>query len=160
MTDNRSVTRFLQTKVIPLTIWNACYCVLHFNFYILHLAGTQITSADFLSRIDFNTKERVKLEIGEHMTKRPIQVNLQSSDVADEEQLFFQPEDTIGTEEEKLLQKEQARQNARDEEAIKIKMTIKKTSPIPTNKASYTFVAIRKMRASESNRTRTSYSKQ
>ena len=54
MTDNRSVTRVFQTKAIPLRLWNACDYVLQFNFHIIHVAGTQNTAADFLSRIDFN----------------------------------------------------------------------------------------------------------
>ena len=143
MTDNRSVTRFFQTKAIPPTLWNACDYVLQFNFHIMHVAGTQNTAADFLSRIDLNPKERVELKIREDITIRPIQVNLQSTDVADEEQLFFLSDETIETEEEILLQKEQARQNARDEETTKIKIAIKETTPIPINKASYTFGAIK-----------------
>ena len=59
--------------------------------------------------------------------------------MADEEQLFFLPEETIETEEEILPQKEQARQNARDEEMTKIKITIKETAPTLINKSSYTF---------------------
>ena len=141
MTDNRSVTRFFQTKAIPPTLWNACDYVLQFNFHIMHVAGTQNTAADFLSRIDLNPKERIELKIREDITIRPIQVNLQSTDVADEEQLFFIPDETIETEEEILLQKEQTRQYARDEETTKIKIAIKETTPIPINKASYTFGA-------------------
>ena len=57
MTDNRSVTRFFQTKAIPPTLWNACDYVLQFNFHIMHVAGTQNTAADFLSRIDLNPKK-------------------------------------------------------------------------------------------------------
>ena len=121
MTDNRSVTRFFQTKALPPTLWNACDYVLQFNFHIMHVAGTQNTAADFLSRIDLNPKERVELKIREDITIRPIQVNLQSTDVANEEHFFFLPGETIETEEEILLQKEQARQNARDEETTKIK---------------------------------------
>ena len=49
MTDNRSVTRFFQTKAIPPTLWNACDYVLQFNFHIMHVAGTQNMAADFLS---------------------------------------------------------------------------------------------------------------
>ena len=109
----------------------------------MHVAGTQNTAADFLSRIDLNPKERVELEIRNDITMRPIQVNLQSTDVADEEKHFFLPEETIETEEEILLQKEQARQNARDEETTKIKLSIKETTPTPRNKASYTFGAIK-----------------
>ena len=143
MTDNRSVTRFFQTKMIPPTLWNACDHVLQFNFHIMHVAGTQNTAADFLSRIDINPMERVELKIRNDITTQPIQVNLQSTNVADEEQLFFLPEETIQTEEEILLQKEQAKQNARDEETTKIKLSIKETTPIPINKASYTFGAIK-----------------
>ena len=54
LTDNRSVTRFFQTKAIPPTLWNACDYVLQFNFHIMHVAGMQNTAADFLSRIDLN----------------------------------------------------------------------------------------------------------
>ena len=109
----------------------------------MHVAGTQNTAADFLSRIDLNPKEKVELKIRNDITIQPIQVNLQSTDVADEEQLFFLPEETIETEEEILLQKEKARQNARDEETTKIKLSIKETTPIPVKKASYTFKAIK-----------------
>ena len=70
-------------------------------------------------------------------------MNLQSTDVADEEQLFFLPDETIETEEEILLQKEQARHNAREEETTKIKLAIKETTPIPINNASCTFGAIK-----------------
>ena len=83
----------------------------------MHVAGTQNTAADFLSRIDLNPKERVELKIRNDITIQPIQVNLHLTDVADEEQLFCFPEETIQTEEEILLQKEQARQNARGDES-------------------------------------------
>ena len=109
----------------------------------MHVAGTQNTAADFLSRIDLNPREKVELKMRNDILIQPIQVNLQSTDVADEEQLFFFPEETIETEEEILLQKEQARQNARDEEITKIKLSIKETTPNPINKASYTFGAIK-----------------
>ena len=128
MTDNRSVTRFFQLKAIPPTLWNACDNVLQFNFHIMHVAGTQNTAADFLSRIDVNTKEKVELKIRNDILIRPIQVNLQSTDVADEEQFFFLPDETIETDEEILLQKEQARQTALDEVTTK-KLAIQETTP-------------------------------
>ena len=88
MTDNRSVTRFFQTKAIPPTLWNTCDYVLQFNFHIMHVAGTQNTAAEFLSRIDLNPKERIELKNKNDITIRPIQVNLQSTDVADEDNSF------------------------------------------------------------------------
>ena len=113
MTDKISVTRFFQTKAIPPTLWNACDYVLQFNFHIMLVAGTQNSAADFLSRIDLNPKERVELKIREDITIRPIQVNLQSRDVSDEEQIFFLPDETIEIEEEILRQKERAGQMRR-----------------------------------------------
>ena len=79
MTDNRSVTRFVQTKALSPTLWNACDYVLQFNFHIMHVAGTQNIAADFLSRIDLNHKGRVELKIRNDITTQPIQVNLQST---------------------------------------------------------------------------------
>ena len=61
----------------------------------MHVAGTQKTAADFLSRIDLNPKERVELKIRDDITIKPIQVNLQSTDVADEEQVFSLLDETI-----------------------------------------------------------------
>ena len=82
----------------------------------MHVAGTQNTAADFLSRIDLNPKERIELKLRDDITIRPTQINLQSTDVADEEQLFFLPDETLQIEEEILLQKKQARENASEAE--------------------------------------------
>ena len=40
LTDNRSVTRFFQTKTTPPALWNACDYVLQFIFRIMHVAGS------------------------------------------------------------------------------------------------------------------------
>ena len=106
MTDNRSAAHFFQTKAIPLTLWNACDYVLHSCFHVMHVAVTQNSAVDCLSRFDMNRKERVELKIREDITFSPIQVNLQSTDVADEKIVFFLPEETTEIEEEILLQKE------------------------------------------------------
>ena len=46
-TDNRSVTRFVQTKGNPPTLWNACSYVVNFNFHILHLLGRRTQQQTF-----------------------------------------------------------------------------------------------------------------
>ena len=51
----------------------------------MHVAGTHNTAADFLSRIDLNPKGSLELKIIDDIIIRPMQVNLQSTDVADEE---------------------------------------------------------------------------
>ena len=52
LSDNRSVTRFSQTKTTAPALWNACDYVLQFKFRIMHVAGSQNTAADFLSRLE------------------------------------------------------------------------------------------------------------
>ena len=42
-----------------------------------------------------------------------------------------------------LKQKKQARQNARDEEKTKVKLTVKETAPLPINEAAYAFGAMK-----------------
>ena len=39
LTDNKSVTRFFQTKIIPPMLWNACDYVIQFSFTIAHIPG-------------------------------------------------------------------------------------------------------------------------
>ena len=47
-TDSKSVTKFVQTKMIPPPLWNACDFVLQLNFFIAHIPGKMNTAADFL----------------------------------------------------------------------------------------------------------------
>ena len=58
------------------------------------------TAADFLSRLDIQPKDKVHLTIRDDIRTTPIQVNIQSSDVAEEERFFFMPDDDTETEEQ------------------------------------------------------------
>ena len=49
LTDNKSVTRFFQTKAIPPSSWNACDYVPQFILKIAYIGGSVNTVADFLS---------------------------------------------------------------------------------------------------------------
>ena len=114
LTDNKSVTRFFQTKAIPPTLWNACDYVLQFNFRIAHIAGSINTAADFLSRLELKVTEKIRLKIREDIKTLPIEVHTSSSDVADEEQCFFTPQDNedAETEEQTLARKAEAKNKA------------------------------------------------
>ena len=103
--DNRSVTRFFQTKTTPPALWNACDYVLQITFRIMHVAGSQNTAADFLSRLELTPKEKVQLKLRDDVLTSPIEVNLQSSDVTDEEQLFFLPDEEDESEQEIFARK-------------------------------------------------------
>ena len=65
MTDSKSVTRFFQTKMIPLPLRNACDFVLQFNFTIAHIPGKKNTAADFLSRLEMDPNEKIIVRIRE-----------------------------------------------------------------------------------------------
>ena len=61
LTDNRSVTRFFQTKKMPGNLWNAVDYVLSFNFVLGHVSGKANAAADYLSRICVNPDTKLKL---------------------------------------------------------------------------------------------------
>ena len=142
LTDNKSVTRFFQTKAIPPSLWNACDYVLQFNFKIAHIAGSVSTAADFLSRLELKVTEKIHLKIREDVQTTPIEVSTSSSDVANEEQFFFtQPYTLVETEEQTLKRNEQSQKKAVEwvvnQELSSMKPSIKEFTKINGNTTSY-----------------------
>ena len=148
LTDNKSVTRFFQTKAIPPSLWNACEYVLQFNFKIAHNAGSINTAADFFSRLELKVTERISLKIREDVQTTPIEVTTSSSDVAEEEQFFFtQPDDQDETEEQILQRNEQSREKAAqwvaNQEPSSLKPSIKEFTKVDGNTTSYSINGIK-----------------
>ena len=148
LTDNKSVTRFFQTKAIPPALWNACDYVLQFNFKIAHIAGSVNTAADFLSRLEPKVTEKIRLRIREDIQTTPIEVTTSSSDVADEEQVFFtHADDDKESEEQTLERKEQSRQDAKhwaaNEGLLDLKSSVKEFTMIDGNTTSYSLNGIK-----------------
>ena len=112
MTDSKSVTRFFQTKVIPPPLWNACDFVLQFNFTIAHIPGKKNTAADFLSRLKMDPNEKIILKIREGIPTKPIEVNIESTGIAQEEQVFFDPTDQQETTETEFWTRKEEARNA------------------------------------------------
>ena len=94
-TDNRSVTRFFQAKMIPPALWNACDYVLQYNFVIAHVAGSMNTAADFLSRTEVDPTGKLEMTIRNDIHTKAIEVNIQSTGTVDEEQIYILQEDEI-----------------------------------------------------------------
>ena len=137
-----------QTKAIPPAIWNACDYVLQFNFKIAHIAGSVNTAADFLCRLELKVTEKIRLNIREDIQITPIEVTTSSSDVADEEQVFFTQIDNDNESEEQTLErKEQSRQNAKqwaaNEESPALKTSVKEFTKIDGNTTSYSINGIK-----------------
>ena len=109
LTDNKSVTRFFQTKAIPPSLWNACDFLLQFKLKIAHIAGSVSTAAGFLSKLELKVMEKIHLKIREDV--QTIKVSTSSSH--DEEQFFLTQTDSQEETEEQILQrKEQSRKKA------------------------------------------------
>ena len=90
LTDNKSVTRFLQTQAITPAMWNACDYAMQFNFKTAQMAGSVNTAADFLSRLELKVTEKIRLKIREDIQTTSIDGTTSSSYVADEEQTHKQ----------------------------------------------------------------------
>ena len=71
-TDNRSVTRVFQTKIIPPPLWNPCDYVLKNNFVIAHVAGAMNTAVDLISRAEVNPTEKLEMNIRNDVTTQAI----------------------------------------------------------------------------------------
>ena len=122
--------------------------MLQFNFKIAHIAGSVNTAADFLSRLELKVTEKIHLKIREDVRTTPIAVSTSSSDVADEEQLFFtQPDSQDETEEQILQRKEQSQKNAAEwvinQELSSLKPSIKEFTKIDGNTTSYSINGIK-----------------
>ena len=112
MTDSKAVTRFFQTKMIPQPLWNACDFVLQFNFTIAHIPGKMNTAADFLSRLEMDPNEKVILKIREDIPTKPIEVNIESTGIAQEEPVFSDPTDHQENTEKELWKRKEEVRNA------------------------------------------------
>ena len=112
MTDSKSVTRFFETKMIPPPLWNACYFVLQFNFTIAHIPGKMNTAADFSSRLEMDYNEKIVLKIREDIPTKPIEVNIESTGIAQEESVFFDTTDQKESTEKELRKRKEEARNA------------------------------------------------
>ena len=111
LTDNKSATRFLQTKAIPPALWNACDYVLQVIFKIAHI--TVHSTLQLIFSPDWNSK-MIRLKIDEDIKTTPIKVTTSPSDVVDEEPFFFtQADNKDESEAETLQRKEKSRPNAK-----------------------------------------------
>ena len=63
LTDNRAVTRFFQTKIIPTRLWNTFHHLFSFDIILGQIPGKANLAAGYLSRIHINPKEKLRFRI-------------------------------------------------------------------------------------------------
>ena len=85
LTDNKAVTRFFQTKIVPTALWNACNYVIQFNFVIALIPGAQNTAADYVSRLEADPKDKFVMKVREDVQTLPIEINVQSAGVSQDD---------------------------------------------------------------------------
>ena len=113
-----------------------------------HIAGSVNTAAEFLSRLELEVTEKIRLKIREDIQTTPIEVTTSSSDVVDEEQFFFtHADDSNESEEQTLQRKEQSNQNAKqwaaNKESSILKTSVKEFTKINGNTTSYSMSGIK-----------------
>ena len=77
----------------PPALWDPCDYVLQNNYVIAHVAGAMNTATDFLSRTEINTTEKLEMKLRNTIQTKAVEVNIQSSGIADEEQIYLHPDD-------------------------------------------------------------------
>ena len=98
--------------MIPPPLWIACDFVLQFDFTIAHIPGKKNTAADFLSRLEMDPNEKITLKFREDIPTKPIEANIESTGIAQEEQVFHDPTDQQETTEKELWTRKQETRNA------------------------------------------------
>ena len=88
-------------------LWNACDFVLQFNFTIVHISDKMNTAADLLSLLERNSEEKIILKIRKDIPTKSIEVNIESTGIAQEEPVFFDTRDQRETTEKKLQKPKQ-----------------------------------------------------
>ena len=79
--------------------------MIQFNFVIAHIPGAQNTAADYWSRLEADPKDKLVMKIREDVQTLPIEINVQSAGVSQEEQIFYTNNDDE-TEEQYWARKE------------------------------------------------------
>ena len=67
--------------------------MIQFNFVIARIPGAQNTAADYFSRLEADPKDKLVMKIREDVQTLPIEINVQSAGVSQEEQIFHTNDD-------------------------------------------------------------------
>ena len=140
---NRSVTKFFQTNPTLPHLWNACDAVLQFKFRIMHVAGSEKTEADFQSRRELTSKKRSnQLKLRTDILTSPVEVNLKSTDIVDEEDLFLLRDEEEEPEHEFFARKALIRRRAIEEKEQELSTKVTDVKKVRFYSAVYSFRAI------------------
>ena len=78
LTENKSLTQFFQSKVIPPSLWNCLDRILAFNIVIAHTPGRANYAADFLSRMENDKTATILLNLTDRTPVRGIEIDTEA----------------------------------------------------------------------------------
>ena len=78
LTDNKSLTQFIQSKVIPPSLWNSLDRILAFNIVIAHIPGRANYAADFLSSMENDKTATMSLKITDRIPVKEIEIDTEA----------------------------------------------------------------------------------
>ena len=78
LTDNKSLTKFFQSKVIPPSLWNCLDRILAFNIVIAHIPGRANYAADFLSRMENDKTATMSLKLTDRIPVKEIEIDTEA----------------------------------------------------------------------------------
>ena len=103
--------------MIPPPLWKACDFALQLIFLLAHIPGRVNTTGDILSLSEINPNEKLVFKICEDVPKQTIEVNIQSTGITQEDQVFFNTDEAELPSAEQLWQRKQEKRNAFHTEA-------------------------------------------
>ena len=102
----------LSSKKNPPPLRNACDFVLQFNLTIAHNPRKMNNSADFFSRLEIYPNEKIFLNFREDLPTKPIEVNIKSTGITQEEPVFFDTTDQQETTQKELWKRKEGARTA------------------------------------------------
>ena len=78
LTDNKSLTQFFQSKVIPPSLWNCLDRILAFNIVIAHIPGRATYAADFVSRIENDKTATISIKLTDRIPVKEIEIDTEA----------------------------------------------------------------------------------
>ena len=92
LTDNKNLTQFFQSKVIPPSLWNCLDRILAFNIVIAHIPGRANYRADFLSRKENDQTATMSFKLTDRIPVREIEIDTEAQNPDVELNVLFDAE--------------------------------------------------------------------
>ena len=96
LTDNKSLTQFFQSKVLPPSLWNCLDRILAFNIVIAHIPGRANYAADFLSRMENDKTATLSLKLTDRIPVREIEIDTEAQNPDIEMNALFDEHQALG----------------------------------------------------------------